>query len=227
MKFDCLIVDDELEISKTVCEYFNMFDIKSAYSLNYQDGLDFLEKNSVSLLLLDVNLGNESGFLFCKEVRRTMNIPILFISARDTEQDILSGLSLGGDDYITKPFSMNVLLAKVKAILKRSVIRPDNQGAIARNSLLIDKTTMRVYKDDTLLKLKPMEWNLLLYLAENSGRVISKDELLQNVWGDEFVSEGTLSVHVRHLREKIENDPNEPKLIKTVWGTGYLFEEEE
>ncbi len=224
MKYDCLIIDDEPEISCTVCEYFNIFDVTSAYAKSYEAGMKILMENQVSMLLLDVNLGAESGFLFCKEVRKNSNIPIIFISARNTEQDILSGLSLGGDDYITKPFSMNILLAKVKAILKRSGEGRSLPEDISFGDVRIERATERVYKDDELVKMKPMEWKLLNYFMENQNRVISKDELLTKVWKDEFVSEGTLSVHVRHLREKIEEDPNTPRWIKTAWGTGYICE---
>ncbi len=201
-----------------------MFDIKAEYKTNFDDGLTFLAEHTVSLLLLDVNLGKESGFLFCKEIRKTSNLPIIFISARGSEEDILSGLNLGGDDYITKPFSMGILLAKAKAILKRNMIAVQLPEIFEVGGLRIDKSTKRVYKNNVLVKLKPMEWKLLCYLLDNQKRGISKDELLTTVWGDQFVSEGTLSVHIRHLREKIEDDPNQPKLIKTVWGTGYICE---
>lgn len=187
-------------------------------------GMDFLDQNQVSLLLLDVNLGKESGFLFCKQVRQRSNMPIIFISARNEEQDILSGLSLGGDDYITKPFSMSILLAKVKAMLKRSTGLKEVPGDVIFGDIRIERTTKRLYRKEVLVKLKPMEWKLLIYFLDNRDRVISKEELLTNVWEDEYVSEGTISSHVRHLREKIEKDPNNPMYIKTSWGTGYLCE---
>ncbi len=224
MKYDCLIIDDEPEIARTVCEYFNMFDVASIYAENYEAGMTILREHQVLMLLLDVNLGEESGFLFCKEVRKTSNIPIIFISARNTEQDILSGLSLGGDDYITKPFSMSILLAKVKAVLKRSGESKSVSEDISFGDVRIERATERVYRGEKLIKMKPMEWKLLNFFLENQNRVISKDELLTKVWKDEFVSEGTLSVHVRHLREKIEDDPNTPQWIKTAWGTGYICE---
>ncbi len=224
MKYDCLIIDDELEISQTICEYFNMFDVSSAYVTSFDEGVAFLEQNNVSLLLLDVNLGEQSGFSFCKQVRKTSGIPIVFISARNAEQDILSGLMIGGDDYITKPFSMNILLAKVKAILKRSSLQKEQADVLTCGNLRIERASSRVYKKDSIVKLKPMEWRLLQYLLDNQGRVITKDELLSKVWETQFVNEGTLSVHIRHLREKLEENPDSPQIIKTVWGTGYLCE---
>ncbi len=224
MHYDCLIIDDDHEISQTVCEYFNMFDIATAYVTCYEDANAFLSINQVSLLLLDVNLGKDSGFLFCKELRKSSNTPVIFISARDSEADILSGLSLGGDDYIIKPFSMGILLAKVKAMLKRSTPDSPPMKTLAFGDLRIEYLSEKVYKNGEPVKLKPMEWKLLVYLLDKPNHVITKEELLANVWGDSFVSEGTLSVHIRHLREKLEEDPNVPTFIKTVWGTGYMYE---
>lgn len=226
MKYDCLIVDDEAEIARGICEYFNMFDINSAYVTGYGDGMTFLSENQVSLLLLDINLGHDSGFLFCKEVRKNSTVPIIFISARNREQDILSGLNLGGDDYITKPFSMNILLAKARAMIKRHRGGWEKEDAadVTFGKVRVERATMRLYREGMLVKLKPMEWKLLNYFLEHQDRVIAKEELLGNVWADMFVSEGTISSHVRHLREKIEDDPNNPVFIKTAWGTGYICE---
>lgn len=224
MQYDCLIVDDEQGISETICEYFNMFDFSSTFVTSYAQGIAFLSKYKVSLVLLDVNLGNESGFLFCKEVRKTSNIPIIFISARAADEDILSGFAIGGDEYVTKPFSMSVLLAKAKSMIKRSATIQELSDVIVFNDIRIEKSSARVSKADKLIKLKPLEWRLLLYLFEHQNKVISKDALLSNVWGTEFVNEGTLSVHIRHLREKLEDDPNNPQLIKTAWGMGYICE---
>jgi len=219
MNYDCLIIDDEFDIAAGACEYFNLFEVKSHYVLTAEDALAFLAENTVRLILLDVNLGNDSGFTLCKTLRETMDIPILFISARTSNEDMLLGLNIGGDDYITKPFSLSVLLAKVKIALKRY------GGQQAESRLQIDAKTGRILLDDVALELKNMEYKLLKYLIDNKGRVVEKDELFQEIWGDNFVSDGTLNVHVRRLRGKIEQDPNDPILIKTVWGVGYVYEE--
>ena len=219
MNYDCLIIDDELDIAAGACEYFNLFEVKSHYVLSAEDALSFLAENTVRLILLDVNLGNDSGFTLCKTLRETLDIPILFVSARTSSEDMLLGLNIGGDDYITKPFSLSVLLAKVKIALKRY------GGQKAESRLQIDTKTGRILLDDTALELKNMEYKLLKYLIDNKGRVVEKDELFQEIWGDNFVSDGTLNVHIRRLREKIEQDPNAPILIKTVWGVGYVYEE--
>ncbi|MCC8122781.1 MAG: response regulator transcription factor [Oscillospiraceae bacterium] len=225
---DCLIIDDEVSIAQTVSEYFGLFNLTCEYAVSYDEGMTAIHEMAPSIVLLDINLGGESGFSLCKKIRETSQVPILFISARNTDDDLLAALGIGGDDYITKPFSMAVLLAKVKAILKRSRMQKeastDSQPCSGFGNVSMDRNTGRVYKEGALVKLKPMEWKLLLYLTDNRGRTLTKDELLENVWQDAYIAEGTLSVHIRHLREKLEDDPNVPAYIKTIWGSGYLFE---
>lgn len=178
------------------------------------------------MILLDINLGNESGFDLCKKLRETTQIPILFISARSSDDDVLIALNIGGDDYIHKPYTLSILLAKVKAVLKRygnsSSIQ---QGVLEFGQIQIDTRLHRVRVDGIDIQLKTMEYKLLYYLAKNKNRIITKDELFQNVWKDTFVGDGTLNVHIRHLREKIERNPKDPQFIKTVWGTGYVLED--
>lgn len=225
---DCLIVDDEVSIAQTVCEYFNLFNVTCEYATSHDEGLKAILEKKPALVLLDINLGSESGFSLCKRIRETSQVPIIFISARNTDDDILAALGIGGDDYVTKPFSMAVLLAKAKAMLKRSSMASEPAPCLPPlagfGKITLDRDTDRVYKSGVLVKLKPMELRLLWYLIENKDRTITKDELLEKVWQDTFIGEGTLSVHIRHLREKLEDDPNNPRYIKTVWGSGYLFE---
>lgn len=228
MHYDCLIVDDELAIAQSTSEYFNLFEVSSAYVTGYGECLDFLKDNTVSVLLLDINLGKQSGFALCKKLRENLDIPILFISARTSDDDILTALNIGGDDYIQKPYTLSILLAKVKAVLKRCAqTAAADSRPLMSGRVTIDLPGHKVFVDDTLIRLKEMEFKLLVYLAQNPGRVIPKEELLGQVWPDPYVAEGTLSVHIRHLREKIEEDPNHPKRIVTVWGTGYRFDTEE
>lgn len=226
MKLDCLIVDDEIALAETTCEYFNMFEVKTAFVTNAEECERFLEEHKPSLILLDINLGNESGFDLCKKMRETTQIPILFISARSSDDDVLIALNIGGDDYIHKPYTLSILLAKVKAVLKRygnsSSIQQD---VLEFGQIQIDTRLHRVRVDGIDIQLKTMEYKLLYYLAKNKNRIITKDELFQNVWKDTFVGDGTLNVHIRHLREKIERNPKDPQFIKTVWGTGYVLED--
>lgn len=226
MHINCLIVDDEQELAQATCEYFQMFDISSDYVTNAKDCEEFLENNKVDILLLDINLENDSGFKLCKRIREKSEIPILFISARQSDDDVLIALNIGGDDYIKKPYTLSVLLAKVKVILKRMVNNKDSNESedLEISKISIDKDTMKVYVNKKEVSLKSREFKLFSYLYENKNKIVSKEEIFTNVWGNEFFSDGTLNVHIRKLREKIEENPNEPKYIKTIWGTGYILE---
>ena len=227
MEYKCLVVDDDIDIAKTTAEYFNIFDLPTTYATSSEEALAFIKKNKVSLILLDINLGDSSGFEVCKKVRKESNIPIFFISARTSDDDVLTALNIGGDDYIKKPYTLSILLAKVKAVLKRYESQNKVQDSTCVKitpAISLDYNYHQLIKGNEPIKLKEMEFRLLSYLYENKNRVISKDELFSSVWNDNFVGEGTLTVHIRHLREKIEDTPNDPKYIKTVWGIGYVFE---
>lgn len=222
LKYDCLIVDDEEALSKSTCEYFNMFGLKTFWAADEKACFDFLARSKTDLILLDINLGQSSGFEICKKLRSYMDIPILFISARTSDDDVLLALNIGGDDYIQKPYSLSVLLAKVKTVLKR--YRGEIDSVISFGNFTIDLKMEKLLVGNREIKLKAMEYKLLTYLALNKNRTITKVELFQKVWGNTIIGDGTLNVHIRRLREKIEVDPNEPCYIKTVWGTGYVLE---
>ncbi len=222
MHYNCLIVDDEIELAKATCEYFQMFDTTCAYVATAIECEEFLAVNQVDLLLLDINLQEDSGFNLCKRIREESNIPILFISARQSDDDILIALNIGGDDYVKKPYTLSILLAKVKVMLKRMSSR--EQQLQDSGYIQIDENTMKVYVGSREVVLKAKEFKLFSYLYRHKNKIVTKDELFASVWGDTFFSDGTLNVHIRKLREKIEEDPNEPKWIKTIWGTGYILE---
>jgi two-component system, OmpR family, response regulator RegX3 len=223
MKYDCLVVDDEIPLSESTSEYFNMFDIKTTWVADAAACLAFFNENQTDLILLDINLGTDSGFSLCKKIREKIDVPIMFISARNSDDDILLALGIGGDDYISKPYSLNVLLAKVKAVLKRYQNKEAEEMTFGK--FTINLHLERAFCDGIDLGLKSMEYKLLSYLVKNKSRIISKEELFDRVWGDSITGDGTLNVHVRRLREKIEDDPNNPKYIRTIWGTGYIFED--
>ena len=255
MHYNCLIVDDETELAKMTAEYFMMFDVSTAYVSSAADCYAFLEENTVDLLLLDINLGDGSGFEVCRKVREEMSIPILFISARQSDDDVLVALSIGGDDYVKKPYSLSVLLAKVRVNLKRieqmEKLKQDavqsgngsagnsgtgNGGAGSGSGngsdeadtagwLALDAPTMSVIKDGERISLKAKEFALLKCLYDHKNTIVTKETLFDEVWGDTFYSDGTLNVHIRKLREKLEVDPNNPDIIKTIWGTGYILED--
>ena len=227
MHYNCLIVDDEEELAKMTAEYFRMFEISTEYVTGTKACYDFLEKNTVDLMLLDINLGDGSGFDICKKVREKYNLPILFISARQSDDDVLVALSTGGDDYIKKPCSLAVLLAKVKINLKRAEqlknLSEDRAGK-KDGDFCLDEPTMSVILKGNVISLKAKEFALLKTLYDHKNTIVTKEQLFDEVWGDSFYGDGTLNVHIRKLREKLEKDPNDPEFIKTVWGTGYILE---
>ena len=227
MHYNCLIVDDEVELAKMTAEYFQMFDVSTAYVDSADGCFDFLKENSADLILLDINLGDGSGFEVCRKIREDYQLPILFISARQSDDDVLIALSIGGDDYIKKPYSLSVLLAKVRVNLKKvEEIRTlkENASVNVGEALSLDAPTMSAILDGNRIILKAKEFALLKCLYEHKNVIVTKEQLFDEVWGDSFYSDGTLNVHIRKLREKLEKDPNNPEIIKTVWGTGYILE---
>ena len=227
MNYNCLIIDDEQDLSRMTQEYFEMFGVTCAVAATSEECLSFLEENSADIFLLDINLGNESGFALCKQLREKYDTPILFISARQSDDDVLVALNIGGDDYIKKPYTLSVLLAKVKVQLKRLEAMKQLGGASAQVSdeiFTIDSATMSCTVEGKTVQLKSKEFQLLSCLYSHRNTIVTKEQLFNEVWGDSFYSDSTLNVHIRRLREKIESDPNEPRFIKTVWGTGYILE---
>ena len=234
MEYKCLIVDDDITIAENTAEYFNIFDISTAFVTSYEDAVCFLEENETSLVLLDINLGDRSGFELCKKIRQEFDMPILFISARKSDDDILTALNIGGDDYISKPFSMSILLANAakenagKALDSISDSSYDkaypNGRILIIDNIFLDTLTHKLIKNGEEIDLKIREYNMLLYILNNRGRVVTKEELLKCAWEDEFIGEGTLPVHARRIRMKMEEDPDNPKILKTIWGVGYIVE---
>jgi two-component system response regulator RegX3 len=223
MKYDCLIVDDEVMLSENTRDYFNAFGVNTAWAADEESCLKFFRENDADLILLDINLGDSSGFDLCNHLRKTTNVPIIFISARKSDDDVLLALNIGGDDYVKKPYSLAVLLAKVKAVLKRCQTAPADEGVFADGHFHIDFSDKSVSLHGEKITLKAMEYKLLSYLVKNRNRAVSKDELFRNVWEDSFSEENTLNVHVRRLREKIEENPGKPRYIITERGIGYMF----
>lgn len=243
MHYNCLITDDEEELAEMTCEYFRLFDVSCAQVGDIAATERFLSEHQVDLLLLDINLEGESGFVLCKKIREVSQIPILFISARQSDEDVLAALQIGGDDYIKKPYALSVLLAKVKVILKRiswyqqaenggidgeienlDSKCPDNLEVAEPKAFYLEEATMSVVVHGRKRELKAKEFQLLKCLYDNRNKIVTKERLFEEVWGDAFYGDGTLNVHIRRLREKLEDDPGDPRLIKTVWGTGYILE---
>ncbi len=238
-EYRVLMIDDDEVIAASTAEYFNMFDVKTAYVRSFDEAVSFLDTHRVGLVLLDINLGESSGFELCKRIRQDYDMPVFFIGARTSDDDVLIALNIGGDDYIKKPYTLSILLAKVKAALARYERAAADAGKASQGKteltkgssieiakgVVLDTDQRCIIKDSRRIILKDMEYRLIHYLVSNRGRVVTKDELLKNVWEDEFTGEGTIAVHVRHLREKTEENAKEPQIIKTVWGVGYMIDE--
>ncbi|AXV42162.1 response regulator transcription factor [Staphylococcus warneri] len=227
-----LVVDDEQSIV-TLLKY-NLETAGYIVEVAY-DGEEALQKVELSqpdLIVLDVMLPKKDGIEVCKTIRSDKNlVPILMLTAKDDEFDRVLGLELGADDYMTKPFSPREVVARVKAILRRSqFVNEVEQSETDDEDIIIDSIRIRpeffeVYKDDELLELTPKEFELLLYLIERQGRVITREHMLNSVWNYEFAGDSRIvDVHISHLRDKLEENPKQPKLIKTVRGLGYKLE---
>lgn len=227
-----LIVEDELTLQETLAYNLKHQGYTVETAANGMEAIQKVKDDQPDLILLDIMLPGMDGFEVCRVIRRDMNIPILMLTARDDEIDRVVGLEVGADDYLTKPFSMRELIARVKALLRRvrmmkdlNTAPPGVQGRLNFDGLAIDKVRREVTLDETPIDLKPKEYELLLYLAQHKGQVLSREHILEKVWGwDYFGDSRTVDVHVRWLREKIEKNPAEPQRIITVRSAGYRFE---
>lgn len=227
-----LVVDDEQSIV-TLLKY-NLETAGYIVDVAYdgEEALKKVKEVKPELIVLDVMLPKKDGIEVCKTIRFDKNlVPILMLTAKDDEFDRVLGLELGADDYMTKPFSPREVVARVKAILRRSQIANEVvKDDVDDEDIVIDNIRIRpeffeVYRDDTLLELTPKEFELLLYLIERQGRVITREHMLNSVWNYEFAGDSRIvDVHISHLRDKLEENPKQPKLIKTVRGLGYKLE---
>ncbi|MGC9346906.1 MAG: response regulator [Anaerolineae bacterium] len=229
-----LVVEDELVLRETLT--YNLR--KQGYEVDaVADGnqaVEITQEDPPDLILLDVMLPGIDGFEVCRILRQDLNVPIIMLTARDDEVDKVVGLEVGADDYLTKPFSMRELLARVKAQLRRIRLLREEFASEAEeasdellrfDNLKLDLERREVTLDGELLALKPKEYDLLVYLAQHEGRVLSRDQLLEEVWGWDYTGGSrTVDVHIRWLREKIESEPANPTRIVTLRGAGYRFE---
>jgi phosphate regulon transcriptional regulator PhoB len=223
-----LIIEDDRDIIELVRYNLVNEGFQVSAASDGTAGLASLKKSPPDILLLDLMLPRLSGLEICKEIRRDSalnRLPILMLTARGEEADRVVGLEMGADDYVTKPFSPRELVARVRALLRRTDPAGDSQRSIAVGKLLIDPAAYRVAREGKPLALSTLEFRLLYYLAARPNRVFTRDQLLDAVWGTErFVTPRSVDVYVRRLREKIEADPENPAHLKTVRGAGYLFE---
>lgn len=199
------------------------FEIEVARTTLEADKLWATEK--YDLAILDVSLPDGSGFDFCRKIRQTSKMPIMFLTAADEETDIIMGLDIGGDDYITKPFKLAVFMSRINALLRRSDNFTENKAELCSNNIRVDLLKNKVYKDDKLLELTAGEYKLLRLFMENPDQVLSSEQILGQLWdyNENYVDNNTLTVYVRRLRTKIEDDPSTPKRIITVRRMGYQW----
>ena len=230
-KYKILIVDDDTDLSMLIMDMLEDNGYIATNVTSLDAAYEVLEKEQFHLILLDINLPDGTGFELCQELRRVSNVPVIFASARTSEDDKITGLDMGGDDYIPKPYSIKELMSRINALLRRTYGSKE-QGEKYRlmagkdNEIVIDTASKSVTRNNVAINLSLREYDLLLYMAQRKGQAIHKDKLISDVWGAfSDVEPSTLTVHIRWLREKLENNPSEPVFLKTVRKVGYMLEE--
>lgn len=223
---DILLVEDNLELAELTKAFLEKEGFSVCHKDNGENAVAFLQQEAIKIILLDIMLPGLDGFAVCKAVREKGSVPILILSARSEKNDKLTGYQLGADDYMEKPIDIEILIAKVKALIQRTYRLQKEQELLVSGGIAIDKEARRAYLYDTVLELNVKEYQLLLLLAENPGKTLSKEFLFNEIWGfDSFSENQTLTVHIKMLRSKIETNPKSPERIQTVWGVGYRYEE--
>lgn len=222
---DLLIIEDNIELATILCDFL----VKDGYSLFHaksgEEGIEYLRNTTVKLVLLDIMLPGIDGFGVCKLIRENGNIPIIIISAIVDKKDKLAGLELGADDYIEKPFDIDLLSAKIRAQLRRNYEFKEKSSIVIDGDITIDLDSTTVYFKNNSLVMTSKEYELILIFLQNKGKTLHKEWLFNKVWGtDSFSEPSTLTVHINKIREKIEETPRTPKRIVTVWGVGYKYE---
>lgn len=218
---DILIVEDNKELANLLCDFLCLENYTVSVAETGEKALSLYEKYGARLVLLDIMLPGMDGFAVCSKIRENSNTPILIVSAKTEKDDKINGLILGADDYIEKPYDIDILLAKISGIFKRRFFIDE----VIDGDLTLNKESRTVCKNGMLLDMTAKEFELLLLLTENKGKMLSKEFIFNSVWGaDSFSEPQTLTVHIKWLRQKIEDDPKNPRRILTVWGKGYRFE---
>ncbi len=231
-KTKILVVDDEKEIADLLELYLLSEGYQVCKAYNAIDGLEIMKHENIELVLLDIMMPQMSGIDMCRRIRENNNVPIIMVSAKTQELDKVVGLTVGADDYVTKPFTPLELMARVKSQLRRyREFNPATHPEIETNeifikNLRINKETHQVFVGEESVKLTPIEFDILYLLATNPGRVFSTDEIFEKVWNEKvYEANNTVMVHIRRLRGKMHDDTRRDKIITTVWGVGYKIEE--
>lgn len=219
-----LIVDDDKDLSFIISEMLESYGYKVTCADSGKRAFELLKENTFHLILLDINLPDETGFELCGELRKVSAVPVIFASARTSETDRITGFDIGGDDYLPKPYSMKELLSRVNALIRRSYGFDKEEKIVTFGDIKVNITARTVTKSGKAVSLSLREFDLLSYLCQNVNKAVSKDKLLSEVWGAfSEVEPSTLAVHIRWLREKLENDPANPVFIVTVFKVGYML----
>lgn len=226
-----LIIDDDADLSMLIVDMLEDKGYDALVVGSISEGCAVMEREQVHLVLLDINLPDGTGFELCRELRPVSDVPVIFTSARTSEDDRITGLDMGGDDYISKPYSLKELMSRINSLLRRAYGFEKTGAAYSlkageNNIISIETSSRSVKRNGEIIQLSQREYDLLLYLTENKGTALSKDVIFNSVWGAFSDAElSTLTVHIRWLREKLELNPSRPVFIKTVWGVGYMLEE--
>lgn len=225
MRKHILIVDDDDDLSFIITEMLESYGYEVSRAGNVAEAFDMLSGNKYHLVLLDINLPETTGFEICKELRKVSSVPVIFASARTSETDRITGFDIGGDDYLPKPYSMQELLARVNALIRRAYGFSEEERLVTFGDVSVNITSRTVTKSGQTISLSLREFDLLSFLCDHKNTAIAKDKLLSEVWGAfSLVEPSTLTVHIRWLREKLEDDPAKPRYIKTVFKVGYMLE---
>jgi len=227
--YNILVVDDDKEIVKAIEIYLEKENYKVYKAYDGEQAIKQVEQNDINLIIMDIMMPKKDGIETLEEIRKKNNIPVILLSAKSEDYDKINGLNIGADDYVTKPFNPVELIARINALIRRCTklgAIEDKDGIIKTGELTIDDSLKKVIVEGREVKLTPTEYNILKFLTKNKGKVYSIDEIYTNIWEEEsFAAENIIAVHIRHIREKIEINPKEPKYLKVIWGVGYKIEE--
>lgn len=223
-----LLVEDDASLCRGISFKLKKEGYEVLTSPTVKDAIVIFENNKIDLVISDITLEDGDGYELCQKIRQNSDVLFIFLTALDQEVDMVTGYDLGADDYITKPFNPEELIARVNAIIRRcskNNVLSEKAGLIKAGNLTIDDELKKVVVDGKEVKLTPTEYNILKFLTQNKGKVYSIDEIYTNIWEEEsFAAENIIAVHIRHIREKIEVNPKEPKYLKVIWGVGYKVE---
>lgn len=226
-----LVCDDDKEIVEAIDIYLSQDGYRIFKAYDGEEALEVLAKEEIHLLIMDIMMPRLDGIRATLKIREYSSIPIIILSAKSEDSDKILGLNIGADDYITKPFNPLELLARVKSNLRRYTslgsLSAENKSIFRVGGLVIDDDTKQVTVDDEPVKLTPIEYNILLLLVKNQGRVFSINQIYESIWNEDAIgADNTVAVHIRHIREKIEINPKDPRYLKVVWGVGYKIEKQ-